>query len=231
MRKRSFKPEIMDLGLEHYTLEEYNECLKGLNLISKYLSNNKKIIKDLKKSKFTIASILDVGCGGGQFSIDLAKAFPSTKITAIDIDQHAINFANQQKKINNINNIDFEKRTKPELNEAKKSYDIITASLITHHLTDDAIVDFLKRCCAVAKKQIIINDLHRHWLAYITCKIFFPLFFTNRLIRYDSLLSIKKSFTKKDWYNYLNKAGLKQKQYTVSWQWPFRLVVKVNLNE
>ncbi len=228
MKIRSREPELIDLGREYYTQKEYNNCLYQLGRIGKYFGANNAMLKIFRRLQYEISNILDVGCGGGFFANQLAINFKNSKVTGIDINPDAIEYA---KKINKLNNLKFELKTTPELNELPKSYDIVTATLVCHHLSDQEIVDFLKRAKLVARKNIIINDLQRSKLSYIGALILMPLFFNNRLIKNDSLLSIKKSFTYSDWIYYLYNAGFKTEDYIIKWYWPFRWIVKVDINE
>lgn len=227
MKTRSLQPEIMDMGPEFYTQKEYYDCLYQLGRIGKYFGTDNVMVKLFSKLPFKPESILDVGCGGGSFAIQLAQNFKDTYVLGTDISADAIIYAQNQNK--NLNNLKFELRNLPELNEPEKSFDIITSTLVFHHLTDEEIVNFLKKSSLIAKKAIIINDLHRHWISYIGCSIIMPLFFPNRLVKYDSLLSIKKSFTYNELEYYLNKAGFSKQDYTITWHWPFRWVIRIML--
>lgn len=229
MKIRSREPEFIDLGSDHYTQEEYYDCLYQLGRIGNYLGNNKKMLKIFAKLPYKIDSILDVGCGGGLFALQIAEQFKNSKVIGIDLSLQAINYANQQKLQNNINNLEYQISKTPELNEAAKSFDIVTATLVCHHLSDSQIIDFLKRAKIVARKNIIINDLHRNIISYLGATILIPLFFNNRLVKNDSLLSIKKSFIRSDWVYYLNSAGFKAQDYSITWHWPFRWIIKVNI--
>lgn len=226
MKRRSLEPEIMDLGPQFYTIEEYNDCLLQLGRIGKYLGTDKIMLKMFDQLPFEIDSILDVGCGGGSFTSQLASNFIRTNVLGIDISGYAIDYA---KNNYSRDNLKFELRNDPGLNEVEKSFDIVTTTLVLHHLSDDQIIEFFKKSALIARKAIIINDLHRHWLSYTGCSIIMPLFFPNRLTINDSLLSIKKSFRHDELKSYLDKAGFSSKNYTISWHWPFRWIVKVML--
>lgn len=229
MKKRSYDPEIMDLGPAYYTQEEYHNCLYQLGRIGHLLGGDKATLKAFKKVS-NITSIIDVGCGGGTFTIKLAQQFPNTYVLGIDIDPQAITYAQSQLShlTKPLKNLYFERRDNPLLSEKEKSFDVVTATLVCHHLNDNALIDFLQRATRIARKMVIINDLHRHWIAYSCGAIIIPLFFRNRLTVYDSLLSIKKAFTYADWVSYLSKAGLDENSYAITWHWPFRWIVAVN---
>jgi len=246
LKIRSREPELIDLGSQYYTQEEYDNCLYQIGRIGKYLGANNAMLTHSTRiasslpgfaSSFAghgrvtggnINSILDVGCGGGYFTAQLAKKFKNIQVTGIDINPDAI--THSQTRNPRLNNLKFELRNTPELNEPPKSYDIVTATLVCHHLSDEEIIDFLKRAKLVARKNIIINDLQRNRIAYFFALIIMPIFFKNRLVENDSLLSIKKSFTYNDWIYYLYNAGIKPEDYMISWHWPFRWIIKININ-
>ena len=110
----------------------------------------------------------------------------------------------------------------------RKSFDIVTSTLMCHHLNDDALIDFLKRSYLIAKKGVIINDLHRNFLARVAFGTVAPFLFRNRIVFHDGLLSIKRAFTKKDWIAYLKAAEIPAEKYSISWHWAFRWIVFID---
>jgi 2-polyprenyl-3-methyl-5-hydroxy-6-metoxy-1,4-benzoquinol methylase len=225
--KRSYEKELLDLGPDFYSQQEYDDCLKQLGRIGRFLGGNRaafKIFKKLSKPQ----SILDVGCGGGEFAIQLAKKFPGTQITGIDISQQAIEVANKHLQKASLTNIKFIASSSPQLSFNLNSFDIVTSTLVCHHLNDDQLIDFLKKSYQIAKQGIIINDLHRHWLASSCFGIIANLFFRNRLILHDGLLSIKRAFKKQDWIDYLNAAEIPLKDCSISWHWAFRWILYID---
>lgn len=226
MQKRSEEKEWIDLGFEYYTLDEYHDCLKQLGQVGKLLGGNKACLSAFNSLKENPKSILDVGCGGGSFTRILAKKYLKAQITGIDFSKSAIEYAKSQK---NPSNIKFEVPETLELNAEPKSFDVVTATLVCHHMNDAQLIEFLKRAKKVAKKAIILNDLHRHSLAYFSYYFLNSLLFHNRLIHHDGLISIKRSFIKSDWISYLEKAGFTPDQYTIKWKFPFRWIITIKL--
>lgn len=233
MRKRSLELELMDMGPTHYTSNEYEDCLRKLGAIGTLFGGDSATLSFMKKFKFMPNSILDVGCGGGSFTIKLAHKYPKARVVGIDIDAQALEVARQQKrdyeKKHNIqlNNLIFEHRTNATLQEPLKSFDVVIATLLCHHLSDNDIVQFLRSTYAIARKAVIINDLHRNWFAYFAFWLISP-FFKNRMIRYDGLLSIKRAFRKKELISYLHQAGLSQSKWQVTWRWAFRWIITID---
>jgi|JI9StandDraft_1071089.scaffolds.fasta_scaffold102594_2 2-polyprenyl-3-methyl-5-hydroxy-6-metoxy-1,4-benzoquinol methylase len=217
MKKRSSEKELIDLKL--YTKEEYEDCLRKLNRIGRLLGSQRAMLKIIGKS--TPTSILDVGCGGGAFTRALAKAYPQAKVVGTDIDKEAIDFAKNQ--IKPLPNLSFALRPLEE--EAPKSFDVVTTTLVCHHLTSPTLATFLDKAALIAKKAVVCNDLHRHPLAYGLFALSSPILFPNRLIQNDGLVSIKRAFIRKDLEELFARFPLKK----ISWHWPFRWIVEAHV--
>lgn len=227
---RSFEKEILDLGPEHYTPEEYNDCMIKLDRIGRWLGGDAATFSALKKIEPSPTSILDVGCGGGLFTIRMAEKYPKAKVVGIDINPQAIDFAKHKLATmdNPPKNVAFEWRQEGNLNEPDKSFDVVMSTLVCHHLNDEQLIDFLFKARQVAKQKVIINDLHRHPLALGLFKIVSPLFFQNRLVLADGQLSIRRAFTREEWNHYIKQVSDRPFNYSISWYWAFRWIVELD---
>lgn len=157
-------------------------------------------------------SILDFGCGGGWFTLTLALKYPKAKITGIDCSKDAIDFAQSRLKESKLTNVKFQLSQFVDLREADNSYDVVTCSLVCHHIpTQEEIIAFLKKAARVARKAVIINDLERDTGAILAFRwLLCPALFTNRLTRNDGELSVRRAFTHNEWRDYLERAGLEK---------------------
>ncbi len=228
-KKRSLEPEILDLDSSHYTIEEYNDCLHKLGYIGKWLGDQATLDALLRLPQKP-NSILDVGCGGGFLAMKLAELFPEAQIVGIDINPLAIDFAEKRKRSleDPPANLSFKLINEPELNQPDNSYDVVTANLVCHHMDDKGLVEFLMAAKKIARQKVFINDLQRNPAAYAIFKMISPLFFRNRLIHHDGLLSIRKSFRKKDWIQYMQQAGVPNQKWRISKKWAFRWLVEID---
>lgn len=224
MKKRSFEPELLDLGPSHYTQREYEDCLRQLGRIGKMLGGDRAALS-IFSTLPAPSSILDVGCGGGQFAITLAKRYPHAQLTGIDISPQAIAFAQNCLKEAQVTNAAFHVLPTPELTYPENSFDSVTATLVCHHLNDEQLIHFLKMAYKTAKNCVVLNDLHRHWIAYAGYFVISRLLFNNRLITHDGLISIKRSFKKREWISFLQAADIPLEQCSITWHWPFRWIV------
>lgn len=220
--RRSLELEILDLGLDHYTPEEYNRCLYLLGRINGALGGFRATRKAFEGSVNAPESILEVGCGGGYLCHRLHCWFPEADILGIDICPEAIGHATDHLPKGYNGKVSFRVQKDKTLEYADGSFSVVTTMLVCHHMTDDELVNFLKECYRISSQAVVINDLHRHFLAYVGFSLLTPVLFPNRLIWHDGRLSVKRAFRKGDWIALLKRAGFSESQYVLRWNWAFR---------
>ncbi|CRX37904.1 methyltransferase domain-containing protein [Estrella lausannensis] len=218
-RERSNEQEILDLGPLYYTQEEYALCLKHLSRINQLLGGYRAVRKALKGSN--PRSILEVGMGGGGLSRRLSRWFPNASVLGVDINPEAVAYARAMMP-QGQSNLSFELQKTKSLPYREGAFDVVTTMLVTHHMDDEELIDFLKESYRIASSLVVINDLQRHLLAYVAFSVVAPLLFPSRLIWHDGRLSIRRSFKRGDWIRLLKKAGFQEGQYKLSWNFPFR---------
>lgn len=224
-KERSQELEILDLDSSHYTQDEYKHCLKLLGRINQWLGGfqaTKKAFTHLKKNP---ESILEVGCGGGYLCQLMSQWFPQAQITGIDINPAAVE---ETRKFNFSNkNVNSEQQQNKTLAYTTNQFDVVTTMLVCHHMNDQELVEFFRECYRICRCAVIINDLHRHIIAYTGFFLIAPIFFPSRLIWNDGCLSIRRAFHKNEWVKILTKAGFSEDQYELRWNWAFRWTLTI----
>ena len=90
----------------------------------------------------------------------------------------------------------------------EKSIDIVLVSQVAHHLTSASIVHLLRTCDRLARRAVILADLHRHPLAPAS------FWFGARLLRFDrntladGITSLRRGFTPAELNELLSRAGV-----------------------
>lgn len=217
LTQRSQEKEILDLGPGNYTPEEFIHCQKMLFRVNQRLGCLRETSKYLKTCTPNI-SLLDVGCGGGLFLLELARRFPEMHCTGIDIAAEAIQMADHELELSGLHNVSFQ-LTQPTLDYPEDYFDVIVVNMVCHHLSDEELVTFLRQARKIAHQQVIINDLHRSAWSYWFFKVFSPVMYRDRIITNDGLVSIKRGFLREDWEVLLKEAGINE--YKITWKFPF----------
>jgi hypothetical protein len=99
--------------------------------------------------------------------------------------------------------------------------DAVIRSLFAHHLDDRQLVRFLRWMEASARLGWLINDLHRHPIAYGIARWAPQVLRMNRLLRHDAAVSVARSCARRDWDRLLATAGVAGPPTTVSWCFSF----------
>jgi ubiquinone/menaquinone biosynthesis C-methylase UbiE len=173
--------------------------------------------------------VLDIGSGGGDTLRMIDKTFGKNyelSLTGVDLKKDCIDYARENCSKYDITFIESDYRN---LLAVDQDYDIITASLFCHHLTDNEIVELLKWTKQNARAGILINDLERHFLAYYSIRWLTKLFSSSYLVKNDAPLSVLRSFKRNEIVELLDRAGIRN--YTIKWKWAFRWLIVIKVNE
>tara|TARA_B100000963_G_scaffold357032_1_gene378351 strand:+ start:1194 stop:1907 length:714 start_codon:yes stop_codon:yes gene_type:complete len=221
--RRSSATEMMD----DFTIEGSNlrDTLDKLGTINRLLGGNSVTIKAVKKIlskslKTETITIVDLGCGHGDILRDVAefgrKNSYNFKLIGIDANNAAIHYAKELSK--DYPELSFETIDIFSEDFKKQTYDIVLCNLFLHHFKNNELISFLKSTAQKATIGVIVNDLHRHKLAYYLFKII-GLFIRNKMVREDGLTSVLRAFKKKEIETILTKAGV---NFSIKWKWAFR---------
>lgn len=209
--KKSYKKELLDA--DFIPTADLIRNLEELKFINTYLGGHDVIKKGLKTfDNSKSLRILEIGSGGGDNLLALKNKYPQHQYFGLDIKQVCIDYSKAQSP-----EIEWILSDYKDLNQ---EFDIIFNSLFCHHFGDDALVEMLKWMNKNSKIGFFIGDLHRHVLAYSSIKFLTGLFSKSYLVKNDAPLSVKRGFTKKEWFVLLQKAGIQK--YNLSWRWAFR---------
>ena len=220
---RSSEMEIMD----DFTIEGalFRDTLDKLEIINRFLGGNSVTINGLKnllknQSKNKTITIVDLGCGNGDILRDVAKFGRknnySFNLIGIDANLAAIEYAKELSK--EYSELSF--KTIDILSEdfKKQSYDVVLCTLFLHHFKNEEIISFLKTTTDKATIGVVVNDLHRHKLAYYLFKLI-GFFIKNKMVRQDGLTSVLRAFKRKDLENIAKEIKV---HFSIQWKWAFR---------
>jgi 2-polyprenyl-3-methyl-5-hydroxy-6-metoxy-1,4-benzoquinol methylase len=222
-KNRSTDIEIMDdLNMSGDLLLNSLDQLANIN---KWLGGNKITIDGLKsilknQSKDEPISIVDLGCGNGDILRKVAdfgrKNGYTFHLLGIDANQATIDYAVQLST--NFPEISYQKEDVLSQEFERHTYDIAMCTLFLHHFEDEVALDFMQTLHKKSKIAVLVNDLHRHRLAYYLFKLVTSLI-KNKMTREDGLTSISKAFKRKDLELFSKKLNFTS---TITWRWAFR---------
>jgi 2-polyprenyl-3-methyl-5-hydroxy-6-metoxy-1,4-benzoquinol methylase len=218
-------PELLDgSGLAD---EDLFQNYRELHIINKRLGGyavTLKGIASLLEGTDRAYSILDVGCGGGDMLSEISKWGKKKgyrfELTGVDRSSAAVRYASiSNRQAHWIEDDAF------RFLSGETKFDIITCTLFMHHFTDEKITEMLTLMNASAKLGVVINDLHRHPLAFHAIRWLTTLLSRSYLVKHDAPLSVLRGFTKQDWHRYT--AATKVKPAKLTWEWAFRYLTVI----
>ena len=162
--------------------------------------------------------IVDVGAGSGEVNRVLLRwaAFRGVvlDIAVVDIQHDTCREAAQYNQ------------TEPRIHVVQgdlfhppfRRCDIVTASLVLHHFANDQLPGIFGALLGVARLGVVVNDLHRHALAWLLIRAATRVLSRNRMIRNDAPLSVQRGFRDADLRQLREQPGLE----ALHWGWrPF----------
>jgi len=203
-----------------------DQTLRELEFINTWLGGNSVTLNGLNKILSNCfqheLKIADLGCGGGDMLMlikaRLAKKNRKATFTGIDANPNIVAYAKRNTRAHaeiNFNAIDV---LSSEFKQER--FDIVFATLFFHHFTTNQLIELFKHLNSTTRCGIVINDLHRHPLAYYSIKFLTRTFSKSPMVVNDAPLSVHRGFTRVELKEILSAAQITS--YSLKWKWAFR---------
>jgi 2-polyprenyl-3-methyl-5-hydroxy-6-metoxy-1,4-benzoquinol methylase len=218
--RRSDRLELMDADESGGT--ELRDTFRQLAAINRLLGGDSTTLAGLARAVPAGTKrlrILDVGCGDGnaaELMLDWAQLRGIVaEVRGIDLSPSTIALAQERRRpglsFACANLFDDEER---------EVYDVVHAGLMLHHCPGEVAVRALRAMFQKARLALVVNDLHRHAIAYYSIKFLTAALSRNPLIRNDAPLSVLRGFQRHEILTLCRAAGLPAPE--IRWRWPFR---------
>lgn len=223
-RQRSRASEIMDdFDMSGPTLRD---SLDQIARINRWLGGNQVTLSGVKQLCRDTPStqtlhIVDLGCGNGDLLRIVARWGRRTgrtvQLTGIDANADTIAYA--EACSSDYPEISYRTEYVPSLWLRETAYDVVLCTLFLHHFSSEDLLDLLGIVCKHSRIGVVVNDLHRHRLAYILFWLLtFPI--SNRMVREDGLVSILRGFKRQELQQWTQQ--LQPVKSSIRWRWAFR---------
>ncbi len=205
----------------------YNIVLRDLARVNRWTLAARPTLSFLRRAAGGTKAfrLLDVGFGHGDMLRRIARWAKrrgiAVDLIGVDLNAHSAAAA----RAATPRPMPIEYRT-GDYREVAGPLDFVVSSLVAHHMTDSELIDFIRFMEARAARGWLINDLHRHRLAYAGFPILAWGIGAHPIVREDGRLSIARSFRPAEWRDILKKAGLPDGAARIVRRFPFRLCVE-----
>jgi len=204
---RSSETELMDDASRPE--REFDEAYTELMAVNRHLGGIRAIERFLPSNVHTI---LDVAAGGCDVGEALSR-HRSCSVVSLDLNSRGLRLA---------------ERTMPvtgdafQLPFADASIDAVICSLFFHHLKDFDCVRALAEMWRVARRIVIVNDLHRHRMAHLAIRLLSALFSKSVMFRNDAAASVRRAFRPEELLALSQQARIPARVFR---SFPYRLVL------
>jgi SAM-dependent methyltransferase len=181
---RATEPELLDEGVPE---AEALQSLRDLRFVNRWLGNPRSLARAVRPHLPPGGRLLDVGSASGDVPALLLARLPGP-ISAVALDVKLLHLrlapAGLHRLVADVRRLPF----------AERSFDVVTASLFLHHFDADELPALLASLYALARRALVVNDLHRALVPYAFGRTLFPLLFRSRVSVQDGLVSIRRAF-------------------------------------
>lgn len=208
--------------------EDLRDCLHDIAAVNKLTFAYRPTLDFLASIKPLAhpLHIVDVGCGYGDALRRIHRWARERNLpvllTGIDLNPDAIRAAREA--THPTTGITFVAGNAYSY-EPPVPIDLIVSSLLTHHLLDREIVDFLHWMERTAQLGWFINDLHREPVPYRLFKLLTRFTTWHPFVKHDGPVSILRSFQPSDWHRLCTLAAITPTAYHLRSYKPARLCV------
>lgn len=189
-------------------------------LISRWSTIYRRLVLPQAQAQNNQLSLLDIGFGGGDIPIKLArwaqKDDIDLEITGIETDARALEFVNRQKIPPKLT---FRHLSAHEMLALGQKFDIVISNHLLHHLGQKQLFSVLSTARQLSQNMVLFNDIERSDAGWLLFNIFARPLFRSSFVTHDGLISIRRSYTRKE------LAEIIPEGWTVSRLFPFRLLL------
>lgn len=169
------------------------------------------ILDEILQSKTGIKKLIDIGCGAGDFTLDLAVKYSQfEKIVGIDFLKEKVDIARQ--KAEQFKNVFFFEADLLDMPFADRSFDVAICINVLHHVHVDDYNKAIEELARVTDKYLILEirnkkNIFNFWYKYVVIPLFYrdlpvhdvSISEVNNLIKNDYQLEMTRGVLPVDW--------------------------------
>lgn len=216
--------------------QRLGRALRELRRVNRYLGGSRAVLRELapvlERRRGGALKLLDVGTGLADIPERIVRAGArcdvDVRVTAIDANPATVAMAREA--LNRRLNVELRSRIHVRTGDVMSldnledhRFDIVVASLFLHHFYGDDLLRVLSTLDRLASVGMIVNDLHRHAIAYAAIRVIAALLPVSEMFRHDGPASVRRGFTPTELRELGSAAALRH--FRIRRHWPYRLTL------
>jgi 2-polyprenyl-3-methyl-5-hydroxy-6-metoxy-1,4-benzoquinol methylase len=210
-----------ELGLDP---AEHVRALAGLRRINTWSLTTKYLWSAIShiasERAIRTIHILDVACGGGDLSVQLASRARRAGLDIVmhgcDMSPTAIEHAAALAARRGFENCHYYQCNVLE-QPLPQEYDIVTSTLFLHHLAESDAIKLLSTLSHAARHAVLVDDLVRSRFGYFLAQVGCRLLSRSPIVHYDGPVSVLGAYTVDEAKSLAAEAGLAGASFTRHW--------------
>jgi SAM-dependent methyltransferase len=171
LRRRATDPEMLDEGVPE---DEALRSLADIRFVNRWLGNRGALLSEVRP--FLAASprprLLGVGCGSADVPAFLGRA-AGVPVLVVGADLKLLHL---KQAPDDVHTVVADVRALPF---PPRSFDVVTATLFLHHFDGEEVAEVLRGLFALARRALVVNDLHRARVPYLFGRATFKALFRS----------------------------------------------------
>ncbi|MCG6923388.1 MAG: methyltransferase domain-containing protein [Acidobacteria bacterium] len=212
LRQRSREPELLDGTVSDV---EVGRSLADLRLVNRWLGGRRHLLAAVRPHLEPGGSLLDVGCGSADLPVFLLSRL-QTPVLAVGLDVKPAHLQHAPPVVRRV------VAHAGALPFADGAFDVVTASLFLHHFDARDLVPVLVNLYRLARRALVVSDLHRAAVPHLFGRLVFPALFRSPVSVHDGLVSIRRGFRPPELRSALEEAGITHVR--IRRRFPYRLL-------
>jgi SAM-dependent methyltransferase len=212
------------------TDERLRAALRDLRRINGLLGGHRATdaVLDPVLADRSALTVLDVGTGSGDYPVHLVQRGEQrrTPVEVVGVDLNPVTVGHGRAWLDAALPPLLRDRARIDLADAldlpypDDAFDVAHAALFLHHFHGREAVDLLRELARVSRLGILINDLHRHPLAYVGIWTLSRLLRLAPMVQHDGPVSVRRGFRRSELEALAHTADCGP--VDVRWHWAFR---------
>jgi ubiquinone/menaquinone biosynthesis C-methylase UbiE len=214
MRRLAGATELLDGPLDDP--ETLRGNLRDLARINRWLGGTAATARALERlldGRSVPHTLLDVGTGGADIPLALLDGGRSgrrLRITATDARAEVLDAARDvHPRVAGTEGLELALSDGRAMPWPDRSFDVVHASLLVHHLEPPEAIAFLREAARVARIGVIVNDLVRGRHHLLGARVLLTATTRNRYTRHDGPLSVRRAYSRMELRALLAGAALR----------------------
>ena len=215
MRRLAGAAELLDGPLDDPDALRGNlRDLARINRWSGGTAASRRALERLLAGRTVPHSLLDVGTGGADIPLalldDARRGGRSLRVTGADSRPEILDAARAiDGRLATSDGLELVVTDGRTLPWPDRSFDVVHASLLVHHLEPPEALAFLREAARVARIGVIVNDLVRARHHLVGVRVVLGIGTRNRYTRHDGPLSVRRAYTRMELRALLAGAALR----------------------